>query len=411
MTTLHPADKQGLDAVMRVRPLWQRTRKLADSVIIPESSLLHAGPPFETPQQVTRPIMNSACVAAVFEGLADDFDDAEKQILSGDITLRAAQDFNVVTPLAAVVSESMWVHEIVDWNNVSLRAFAPLNGGSGAAMRLGLCNQSVLDHIRWLNSECADALIDVLEEPIDLIDIAVVALEEGDDCHGRTPVGTRELISWMLPAIEKHTSTYKFLLESPSFFLNLWMAACKCMLTAAVNIEGCSVITAAGANGSETGIQIGGHPGYWYSASANPPRGDIGEHPMSRALGAIGDSAIVDICGFGAMAMNHSPAQREALGAYLPTNGLELPAELLVREHPAFSDLRLRTGLCARVACEQNSAPIISLGILDKHGEAGRLGGGIFDMPTESFSKRAGFVEKITIHTTRHSSRAVIHSR
>ena len=45
-----------------------------------------------------RPILNSAAVAALFEGLAADLDSAAAMIRGGEIDLVPAQDFGVVTP-------------------------------------------------------------------------------------------------------------------------------------------------------------------------------------------------------------------------------------------------------------------------------------------------------------------------
>ncbi len=381
------ADEKALDAILAVRPVWRSSKKLADVVDLPANVLLHAGPPFSSPREITQPILNSACIASVFEGLADNFAQAEAKIRHGEIQLKAAQDFNLVTPLAAVVSASMWVHEVIDSHAPTHCTYTPINGGNGAAMRLGLCNQAVLHHIQWLNGEFAEALVDAHRTPIDLIDIAATALTEDDDCHGRTPVGTRETINALQPGMGEHQQALAFLQDSPSFFLNLWMAACKCQLSAATGIPGSSVITAAGGNGLRVGIQLAGLTGQWFEDTATPPRGDTPGYPAERALGAIGDSAIVDICGFGAMAMHYSTTQQSLLGAFMPDKGMQRPGELFARTHPGFGTLNFLTGLTAHRVVDQASTPLVSLGILDCQGQAGRIGGGIFDMPMGPFAQ------------------------
>lgn len=382
---MHQGDTDAIDALLAVRPRWRRQCLAADAVSLPSNTLLHAGPAFYSPSDICKPIFNSACVAAVFEGLAPDFDSAAEGITSGEITLSPAQDFNVVTPLAAVVSSRMWLHEIVDENNAATFAYAPINGGNGPAMRLGIRGDDVLRHIRWLNGEFAESLALVSELPDDLIAIAATALNDGDDCHGRTIAATSLLVADIRDEIGVNPKALSFLEDSPSFFLNLWMAACKCMLNAATGASASSLITAMGANGVHTGIQVAGLPGRWFSAAANPPKGDLGEYPPSRALGAIGDSAIVDACGFGAMAMNYSTAQKQGLGPFMPADGLQRPGQILSVVHPGFGQLKLRTGLSARRVMECGNPPLVSLGILDHDGTAGRLGGGIFAMPLAPF--------------------------
>ena len=134
------------------------------------------------------------------------------------------------------------------------------------------------------------------------------------------------------------------------------------------------------------GIQVAGAPGRWHTAPAKAPRGDLGKMADDRALGALGDRAIIDVAGFGAMAMSYAPAQREGLGRFMPEDGLSLPELLLRKVHPGFGDLGFRVGLCARAVVASGRSPVISLGILDIQGIAGRLGGGIYRTPMEPFT-------------------------
>ena len=383
---LNPADETALDAIIAVRPVWPSLKRAGAAVDLEANTLLHAGPAFDTPADITKPIFNSACIAAVIDRLASSFAAAGEAIRNGEIMLRPAQDYRVVTPLAAVVSPSMWLHEVVDAEHPARTAFAPINGGNGPAMRLGICNDAVLAHIRWLNGPFAESLAAAHGGDTDLIALAAHGLREGDDCHGRTLAATAELIRQLAPAIDRDPVARRFLDDGPSFFLNLWMAACKCMFAAAVGISGSSVVTAAGGNGATSGIQVAGAPGRWHTAPATAPHGELGEMPDDRALGAIGDSAIVDIAGFGAMAMSYAPAQREGLGRFMPEDGLSLPELLLRRVHPGFGDLGFRVGLCAYDVVASGRSPVISLGILDIQGTAGRLGGGIYRVPVEPFA-------------------------
>jgi hypothetical protein len=358
---------------------------------LPENVLLHAGPAFARVEDITLPILNSACVAAVYEGLARDFDQAEAMIRAGEILLKPAQDHDVVTPLAAVVSASMPLHSVYDawWGQQQI--FTPINGGSRPAMRLGLRSEAVLEHIRWLNTRFLDVLENGLAEGMALVPLAVVGLAGGDDCHGRTPVAGAALAAEILDRTEgkqPDDDSLQFLHSSPSLFLNLWMAASKIMMKLAEGIEGSSFITAAGGNGREVGIQISGLPGQWFTTPASAPKGKFDvDLPTDRALGAIGDSAVVEAFGLGAMAIELSPEQKKGLGAYLPDNARARTSGLSVGAHPYFRDLDIRLGSTARGAVEEGAGPMISLGILDRKGTAGRLGGGIYDMPVTPFAE------------------------
>ena len=156
------------------------------------------------------------------------------------------------------------------------------------------------------------------------------------------------------------------------------------MVKAAEGIEGAGLITAAGGNGHEVGLQIAGLPGKWFTAPAQAPVGDLGAHPASRALGAIGDSALVDCYGLGAMAFRNAPQQREAMAEYLPESFERLTTELPLGRHPYFADLNQGLGLSVHDMQDQSETPVISLGVIDKEGTDGRLGPGIARLPLEA---------------------------
>lgn len=389
--SLHPADRLAFDRAMVTQPVWNRFNTAAKALRLPRNVLLHAGPAFAGLDQITMPILNSACVAAVYEGIARDFDQAEAMIMAGEIELKPAQDHDVVTPLAAVVSASMPLHTVYDaWRGVE-RTYAPINEGSRPAMRTGVRSEAVLAHLRWLNTRFRDVLQSGIAEGIALVPLAVIGLMGGDDCHGRTQAATSALVAEIKDRRRgsiADADVLDFMATSPSLFLNLWMAATKCMMKLAQGIEGSSFITAAGGNGREIGVQVSGLPGRWFTTPAHPPSGrfdvDLGQ---DRALGAIGDSAVVEAFGLGAMAIQLSPAQQNNFAAYLPDNREARSAALSVGAHPYFRALDVRLGGTARGAVAAGAGPIIGLGILDRLGKAGRLGGGIYDMPVAPFAR------------------------
>lgn len=391
MSVVHPADRLAFDRAVATEPVWNRFETARDAFGLAENVLLHAGPPFEAVDHITQPILNSACVAAVYEGLADSFDQADAMIRAGEIILSPAQDHGVVTPLAAVVSASMPLHAVYDAYRGQVRVFAPINGGPRPSMRLGLRSEEVLAHIRWLNSTFRDVLQAGIGEGIALVPLAAKGMAGGDDCHGRTVVAGRaladEIVARTVGGIQD-AQAREFLFNAPSLFLNLWMAGTKCLMRGAEGIEGSSLVTAAGGNGRDFGIQISGAPGQWVTTSAMPPLGrfDV-DVPRDRAVGAIGDSAVVEAFGLGAMAIHLSPAQRDAVGDFLPGDMDARQAGLPVGPHPVFGALDLRLGLAARHVADVGAGPVIGLGIVDRMGVSGRLGAGIYDMPASLASK------------------------
>ena len=165
------------------------------------------------------------------------------------------------------------------------------------------------------------------------------------------------------------------------------MAAVKTIMEAARNLEGSSVITAIGGNGIEFGLQVAGLPGHWFTVPAAVPNAVYNPGFSARnALGAIGDSALVDAFGLGATALSFAPAQQTLFGPVIPHDALTLPGQLLARNHGGFVQNEVLFGLTASRVVEANSAPIISLGVLDIEGKQGRIGAGIYRPPIRIFS-------------------------
>ncbi len=380
-------DLASLRDLLKVQPIWYSNRLARDAIGLKETTFLHAGPPFESVDQIPQPVLNSAYSAAVFEGIAKNFEEAKELVSNETIRFEPAQDLQVVIPLAGIVSASMWLHEVIDASGTidSPRAYTPFNGGNGPAMRLGLCNDDVVAHLKWINSELAEALDYSLPNNLSLVEIADEALRQGDDCHGRTIVGTKLLIESLLPKISEFPDVLWFLEEGPSFFLNLWMAACKSMLVGLTTYSDSSVVISAAGNGSRVGFQMACKPSKWYTCEANAPTGKLGTFSTSRALGAIGDSAVVDLLGFGAMAFTYAPEQKKLFRDYLPKDAADLPTQLLTYRNLGFKSMNLNSGLCVRTIIEMQTTPIVSLGIIDNAGSMGRLGGGIYRYPIELF--------------------------
>lgn len=384
------AETVGLQAMTAVHPRLEAIVPASARVAFPTRTLLHAGPPFLTSRDIVPPILNSAAAAAVFEHWYNDLAEARAAILAGEVRMQSAQDFDCTVPLASVLSPSQRVLVVSDAQGVGRTCYAPLNGGNQWALRLGLPKNEVVEHLRWLNERLAPALAAGLNQGVDLITLADTALSQGDDCHGRTIAGTAAFAAHMANVLDETNSTLvlEYLHTSPGFFLNLWMAATKCILTAAEGLPDCLLVTSAGGNGCHYGMQVAARPGHWITVSASPPVGDIlGGYGMDDALPAVGDSAVVEMLGLGAMAMWLSPQQQQNIGAFMPEPAEQLATALLVGRHPGFTEVNVKVGLSAVRVVELQKTPVVALGILDAKGGEGRIGSGIYRVPIELFER------------------------
>ena len=70
---------------------------------------------------------------------------------------------------------------------------------------------------------------------------------------------------------------------------------------------------------------------------------------------------------------------------FAPDDLLALPDVLLARPHPGLARSGARSGLSVRTVVETGTTPVIELGIVERSGEAGGLGAGIYRPPVAPF--------------------------
>jgi hypothetical protein len=388
--TISSQDAEALERLLAARPAWTGMKTAAEAVGLASHTLLHSGPPAKHAHVI--PTLNSAAVACVYEGWANDLDEADALVASGNIQFEPAQDHNVATPLAAVVSPSMQVVELSDLNGSGSRAYAPLNGGGtgGApAPRYGRKSVAALDLLRFLNDQVAPAIAPAAAESIPWLPIIDEALTKGDDAHLRH----LEAHKIMMMLFEERLGSEflksdvgEFVAAWPIFHLNFWMAAARCALTAASGVEGSSVITAFGGNGAEFGLQVSGLPGRWFTADAEVPCGNVREpHTLESCVGAYGDSALAEGFGLGAMALSYCPDMQALHQGYYDDGVFSLPEKLLSASHPGLPKSSARAGLFARTVVESGTVPVVELGLVDKAGTDGGLGAGLYRPPLDPF--------------------------
>ncbi|MEO7242421.1 MAG: DUF1116 domain-containing protein [Variovorax sp.] len=390
-TSIEEANARAVGRVVAVRPELVGLERASDCLGLTDFELLHAGPALQDPRVPCIPLRNAAMAAALFEGWAQNPQQAQDLIADGRLRLRPAQDVGCVVPLADVVSPSMWIQIVRDANDQARWAGSPINGGSTSPMRVGICDVAVVRQLHWLNTVFAPAYrIALSGGPIATIDVADQALCAGDDCHGKTAAATKVLSTLLEPRFSgvDASACRTFLMHSAGFFLNIWMASARCMLSAAAGVGGSDIVTCAAGNGQAFGLQVAGLPDRWFTSAADAPTiPNATAQQCDASLGAIGDSAIVDLLGFGAMTTcGSAPRDKPAFSTLWPDLA-DVPASLLHAQHPAFTRSQARILVSAAQAAQAQRQPIVSLGVLDKAGVQGRLEGGFYRVPERLFAE------------------------
>lgn len=328
---------------------------------LPDTVLLHAGPPLRGP--APNAVHNAAVAAALFEGLAQSPSQATDMLKRGLLTLSPAQNHGVATPLAQVVSASM---PLIIAGDGATERYAPMVEGPPPAARFGSLTTESAGRFRALATAAIDTLAPLVRaRPVALAEAVAEALTNGDDCHARTGALTRAILTRLHGLPGDLASEWG---ANASFGLTPLMAASAWSLRDAP-------ITAAGGNGVDFGIRPRGATA-WRTAPAQPPRGTLlpGADP-NNALGAIGDSAVIDVCGLGGQVLAAAPALLEEWVDSLPD---------YAHQRRDLFDPATGTLAPARIMADRRP-PLINLAILGRDETSGLLGRGFYQPPLSLF--------------------------
>src|SRR3954468_14070981 len=273
----------------------------------------HAGPPIE-PARMCAPMRAALGSALWLEGVAATPAEALALVEDGQIPLATNHDVGGVGPMGGVVNASMpvWVARDEATGKV---AWCPLNEGSGAVLRYGADGPEVLERLKWMRDVLAPELRKALEEtgPLDLLELHVASLTLGDEAHHRTEGGT----ALTLEALRiEHPEVRAFIEGNGQFFLNLAMLFAKLALDCAAGVPGSPVLTAIARNGVEVGVRVSGTGDRWFvgPAALPDPAKLFPGYTAADMNPDLGDSAIVETYGLGALAVAASPTAAASVG-------------------------------------------------------------------------------------------------
>ncbi len=363
--------------------------------------ILHAGPPI-TWERMCGPQRGAVMGALVYEGLAEDEQEAAQMAASGKIEFAPCHHYHTVGPMAGIVSPSMPVFIIKNEAFGNL-AYATQNEGLGRVLRYGAYGADVYERLRWMEEvlyPILKAAIESIEGGIDLRAIISQALHMGDECHNRNRAGTSLFLRAVTPAImrtcadrERAAQVFEFIERNDHFFLNLSMPAGKAMIEPAEGIEGATVLTVMARNGTDFGIRVACMPERWFVAPAGIVDGlYLPGFGADDANPDIGDSTVTETAGFGGFAMAGAPAIAKFVGG-TPEDALNATLEMYeicFAEHPHFTipPLNFRgtpLGIDVRKVAETGILPRLNTGIAHKEPGIGMVGAGVLRAPRQCF--------------------------
>ncbi len=374
------------------------------------NTVLTSGPPMPW-RDYTGGQREAIIGAAQFEGLANDRNEAEDKLLSGEISVAGCHDYHAVGSLAGIYTASMPVFVV---ENRTFGNFGYCNlfeGTNPRRLNYGVYDEEVRQRLLYVHEEIAPALAEVIRRSrgIPLKPIMKRALHMGDELHSRNTAAALlfagELFATFLEMAASDAGSairaMQALTEDHYFFLRLSMAAAKATADAAHGIEGSSVVTAMAFNCAHFAIRVSGLGEEWFIGPHADVEAKLFEgHTEDEITWMGGESTIVETIGLGGFAQAAAPALQQYQGGSFEAmiaRNKELYA-ITVGENPDFRIPALGyrgtpTGIDIFRVVESGIRPVMDIGIAGRNG--GQIGAGIVRAPMQCFSsaKRA-FVER-----------------
>ena len=378
-----------LSEPLSLAPVINRVLTAGEAIGLQNHELLHAGPPLLDPHNPPPVLMSAAVMTALHEQWADSEEAAEKLVHDGVIQLRCAQNHQCVTPLAATVSSSTPLFEVVDPGFNGAPQYSIVSPIGGADTRMGHRDSTVLARLANRDKHLLPAWQAWLATngPLPIWPLADAGLEDGDDLHYRTTSASKFLGAAL--AQQASGDWITAIGQTPTYFLTLWMAACAMLLKASDDRSCPTAVVKAGGNGESFGVSLAKNPNHWFAVPATPPVGaKIPGASNASTCPAIGDSAVIDIAGFGAQGLCWASEAREAFANadVLPSDYAEIASQVGIAELAGLTKTRL-TGVDAQNVAATGSTPLIALAMLDAQGQQGLLGRGLYRTDRILFEK------------------------
>ncbi|MGC6768532.1 acyl-CoA synthetase FdrA [Enterococcus sp. LJL51] len=369
-----------------------------------QKTLLHAGPPIAY-EEMTGPMQGSCIGAALFEGWAKNESEARTLLENGQIRFIPCHHVKAVGPMGGITSGNMPVL-VVENRLTGNQAYCTMNEGIGKVLRFGAYSKEVVTRLEWMRDILGPTIAQALqktEEGINLNVLIARSITMGDEFHQRNMAASLNFLKEISPLIielpieeQQKYEVIKFLADTDQFFLNIMMATGKAIVDGAREGTKGTIVTTMTRNGVNFGVRIAETGDSWHTAPVNTPKGlYFTGFTEEDGNPDIGDSAITETIGVGAMAMVAAPGVTRFVGAGGFQDALNISdemAEICVGHNSTFSiptwDFQgTCLGIDIRKVVETGITPIINTGIAHKEAGVGQVGAGTVRAPLGCFEK------------------------
>jgi hypothetical protein len=399
---IEAANQEALRRIVESNPQIVDVAPAREALGLPARTLLHAGPPIPW-ERMCGPQKRAVIGAIQFEGWADSDEAAAALVASEQVRLSPNHAYHAVGPMTGVISPSMPV--LVARNETfGNYGFSTFNEGRGNTLWFGIFDQGTLERLRWIRDRLGPAMRAAIRRhgPLNIFDIVAQGLQMGDECHARSAACTALLIKRLMSSMldagvapETVAEIIRYADNNNHCFLNFTMAGVKATMDAAHGVPYSTVVTAMSRNGVDFMLRVGGLGDRWVVAPVSPLDEAVyyTGYGVKDAAGDIGDSAIIETCGLGGMAIAAAPTLAPFVGGTLADEvaAVERLSSISLGRHPRFSlppmdAQHTPVGVDVRYVVETRIVPFITTGVLHESSPTvGQIGTGVARAPIGAF--------------------------
>jgi hypothetical protein len=397
------ANAVALERLLTAEPVLIGVAQARDAVPgMTDATILTSGAPLEWPEY-SGGQRRSIVYAALYEGLADTVEAAERALDNGEIVVHSTQQHQCVGSVAGIYTASMPVLVVRDETHGGTAFCNLYEGKSRHRLNYGSYNDEVRDGLKWLEKTMAPVLSTAIElhGPIPLKPIMTRALRLGDELHSRNTAASMVFERELTEAFIKMGNTsqsaavaevLEFFRDNDYTFLRVGMAAAKAMADAAHGVAASTLVTGMVINCRSFGIRVSGLGAQWFTGAHPHLDGKFFDGFGPEDVEWIGgESCFTEVAGLGAFAQAAAPALQAYQGGSftrMMDNNESLYA-ITLAEHPEFAIPALAfrgtpVGIDLVEVLRHRRTPMIDGGLAGRSG--GQIGAGLLVPDLDCFT-------------------------
>ncbi|MBP3359410.1 MAG: DUF1116 domain-containing protein [Clostridia bacterium] len=404
---IQAANYKAVNHIIDAEPYWIDVRR-ADEVLenFDEKTILHSGPPIAYENMCMlhkRGMINGV----LLEGWADNEANAEKLILSGEIKIDSAMNYNTVGSGTGIITRSVPLIVCRDKKTGTVAGVFPAEGEFGGGFcGWGVYSKEIAQNLAYMRDTLFSGIREILKDigGIPLKPIIANGLKMGDENHSSQTAVDLLFLKEIIPHALKCANSSELIMyfvNTNRFFHNYGQSFSRCSILSAEGIEYSTMVTAAGGNGVEYGIKIAGLGDRWFTAPSPMIHGKYmtqGSKPEDQ-LPWIGDSSIVECVGLGGIVSAASPIVCSWRGDKLSDaiNTTRKMKKITISQNsnyeiPTLDFENPPVGIDVLKVARSGILPVIDGGMINKNG--GWMGAGCAEIPLDCFTKAKKEFEK-----------------